>query len=75
MTNKAGRPKAAPGQARTELLKVRMTPDERRSFERAAEIAGIGVSAWMREKLRRVAARELEQAGELAAFLTKCEEE
>jgi len=58
---KAGRP----GQTnhRKILLEVRVTANERRAFQEAAEISGISVSAWVRERLRRIAIRELEEVG------------
>ena len=54
---------------KTEFVKVRLTDAEKRGFKRAAEIAGISLSAWMRERLRRSARRELEDVGEQAPFI------
>jgi uncharacterized protein (DUF1778 family) len=54
---------------KTELIKVRLEPNEKRAFEEAAEIAGISLSAWMRERLRRAVIRELEDASRPIYFL------
>jgi uncharacterized protein (DUF1778 family) len=56
---------------KTELLKVRLNPAEKDAFEKAANLAGIAVSAWVRERLRAAAIRELEGAGETPAFLKR----
>jgi len=53
----------------TELLQLRIRPSEKEAFSDAASIAGISVSAWVRERLRLVAIRELEDAGRKIAFL------
>lgn len=43
------------------LLQVRITPEEKAAFSKAAEIAGASLSSWARERLRRMARRELEE--------------
>jgi hypothetical protein len=48
---------------------IRVTEQEKRGFERAAEIAGIGLSSWARLKLRVAAINELQNAGEKIIFL------
>lgn len=50
-------------------LGIRVSDLEKEGFERAAEIAGIGFSAWARERLRMAAIRELQDAGEKIVFL------
>ena len=52
----------------TQLL-IRLTESEKESFERAAEIAGIGITAWVRERLRSAAILDLQNVGEKIAFL------
>jgi predicted HicB family RNase H-like nuclease len=52
-----------------ESFKVRVTESEKRAFHMAADRAGIPMSAWMRERLRRAAIKELESAGEKIPFL------
>ena len=52
-----------------ELLQVRLLPSEKKAFTEAADLAGIPLSAWVRERLRRAAISELEGIGVRAAFL------
>jgi predicted HicB family RNase H-like nuclease len=52
------------------LLQVRVADAEKEAFEEAAELSGIALSAWVRERLRLVAAKELETAGRPVAFLS-----
>jgi hypothetical protein len=54
---------------RTTQLQIRLQPKEKQAFETAAELSGIGLSAWVRERLRRVAIRELEEASRAIPFL------
>lgn len=54
---------------KSESMEVRLTADEKLAFREAAEIAGIPLSAWVRERLRRAAIRELEEASRPIAFL------
>ena len=54
---------------RDELIKVRTTPAEKKAFEKASDLAGLSLSAWVRERLRRTAIRELTEAGVQIAFL------
>jgi hypothetical protein len=51
------------------VLQVRLSEAEKQAFEEAAQIAGISLSAWARERLRSAAVRDLEEAGRRAAFL------
>ena len=46
---------------KTDSLLVRLTPLEKEGFAQAAEIAGISVASWIRERLRIVARRELDE--------------
>lgn len=52
-----------------DLLQVRVGPLEKQGFQKAAALAGIGVSAWARERLRRAAMRELDEAAQPIPFL------
>ena len=52
-------------------LQVRVTREEKRGLKDAADYAGIPLSAWIRERLRRAATRELEDAALPIAFLEK----
>lgn len=51
-------------------LLVRLQPAEKKAFQDAAELAGIPLSAWIRQHLRNAAIRELrEKAGAIPEFL------
>jgi uncharacterized protein (DUF1778 family) len=52
-----------------ELLQVRLTPEEKQAFSRAAVLAGTSVSSWARQRLRQQARRELEDANEDVPFI------
>ncbi len=54
---------------KTASVEVRMSNEEKQAFKDAAELAGIPMSAWIRERLRRAAIRELEDASRPIAFL------
>lgn len=66
---KGGRPPKDKQSSMGETFKVRLSPAEKAAFRQAAALAGLGLSSWMRERLRRAAVRELEEAGQIAAFL------
>ena len=53
---------------KTETLKMRLTPEEKDAFLAASELSGLTLSAWIRERLRRSARIELEEAGEKVPF-------
>jgi hypothetical protein len=44
--------------AKTETIQIRLTSAEKAGFELAAELAGIPVSSWVRERLRLTAIRK-----------------
>jgi predicted HicB family RNase H-like nuclease len=69
MKKKKGRPPKPAGQLRDESLLVRLGPDEKEAFKDAADLAGISLSSWVRERLRRVAIGELQEAARPIAFL------
>ena len=54
---------------KTGNLLIRLSPDEKTAFETAASIAGISISSWVRERLRRACVRELEDTGLQVPFL------
>ena len=62
------------GKRREELLQVRVTAMEKEAFDNAAELSGLALSAWVRERLRQNALRELEAAHRPVAFLNNKEE-
>jgi uncharacterized protein (DUF1778 family) len=54
---------------KSDWVKIRVEPEEKRAFEEAASLAGISLSSWMRERLRRAAVRELEDASRPVPFI------
>lgn len=69
MKNKRGRPPKAPDRLRNDKLLVRLETDEKEAFQDAADLAGVSLSSWVRERLRRMAIRELQEAARPVAFL------
>jgi uncharacterized protein (DUF1778 family) len=54
---------------KTDTLQLRLQPNEKEAFEKAAQLSGLGVSGWVRERLRLAAIRELESAGVPVPFI------
>jgi len=54
---------------RERQMLVRLTSDELEAFKEAASLKGIPLSAWVRERLRYAATRELEEASLPIPFL------
>lgn len=54
---------------KTDTLQIRLQPKEKEAFEIAAQLSGIALSAWVRERLRRAAIKELADAGRQIPFL------
>jgi uncharacterized protein (DUF1778 family) len=50
-------------------IKLRLEPEEKEAFQEAAEISGLALSAWIRERLRLAARNELEDAGKKIPFI------
>ena len=68
-TKRRGRPTKGSAERKSESLLVKVDQREKQAFRDAAELAGVGLSTWVRERLRRTAVRELEQAARPIAFL------
>ena len=66
---KRGRPLKEQDQLKNENILVRVEPDEKEAFKDAADLAGISLSSWVRERLRRVAINELQEAARPIPFL------
>ena len=64
---KRGRPKKE--NPLDEYIELRLSSAEKQAFRDAAERSGIPLATWARERLRRVAIRELENADQPVAFL------
>ena len=52
-----------------QVLQIRLTADEKQGFAAAADLAGIPLSSWVRERLRLAAIRDLESAGQQIPFI------
>jgi hypothetical protein len=66
-----GRPKKDPTRTKGEYLEIRLETAEKQAFRDAADLAGLDLSAWVRERLRIAARKELESASQPVAFLVK----
>ena len=64
-----GRPPKDADQVRSAALLVRLDTSEKEAFKNAAALAGISLSSWIRERLRQMAAKELQKAARPVAFL------
>jgi hypothetical protein len=69
MAKQTGRPRKGPDQTKGEFLQIRVERAEKESFFAAAELAGLDLSAWVRVRLRLLARKELEQAGQTIPFM------
>ena len=54
---------------RDENVILAVSTVEKEGFRQAADLAGIGLSAWARERLRSAAIRELQEAGRKIPFV------
>jgi len=52
-----------------QVVIIRLSSSEKTAFREAADLAGIGLSSWIRERLRRMASRELDEIGRTASFI------
>jgi hypothetical protein len=64
-----GRPPKEASRLRDQPLLVRLESSEKEAFRDAADLAGVPLSTWVRERLRQIAVRELEKAARPIAFL------
>ena len=55
--------------AKQQVLQIRLTDKEKQGFQAAADLAGIPLSGWVRERLRLAAIRDLEGAGQRIPFI------
>ena len=54
---------------KTRQMLIRIDDSEKVGFEKAAGLSGLNLSAWARERLRRAAVRELEEASQPIPFI------
>ena len=59
------------GMTKAQVLQIRLTEAEKQGFSDAAELAGIPLSSWVRERLRLAAIRDLESAGLKIPFVAR----
>jgi uncharacterized protein (DUF1778 family) len=69
MAKKRGAPVKLPEKAKAELIQLRVSSAEKNAFNAAADMDGKKLSEWIRDRLRRLAREELEDAGQEVAFL------
>jgi hypothetical protein len=74
MVKRKGRPPKGAGKTKAEFLQVRVSALEKHAFNAAAELAGLDLSAWVRERLRLLARKELKKAGQTVPFLKPSED-
>jgi len=60
---------------KTESIRIRLDIEEKEAFQRASELSGLSLSTWIRERLRRAARIDLEDAGEKINFIKPRKEE
>jgi hypothetical protein len=65
----ARRRKAASGGVKEEYLELRLYAAEKQAFKDAADLRGMALSVWVRERLRLAARKELEEANRPVAFM------
>lgn len=68
-----GRPPKGSHKVKGIRFDMRLEAAEKEAFRNAAELSGLDLSAWVRERLRAVARKELEVAGHPVAFLNRAE--
>jgi hypothetical protein len=69
-----GRPPKGSGRVKGIRLDMRLEEAEKQAFRDAAELAGLDLSAWIRERLRTVSRQELQAVGHPVAFLSNTTE-
>jgi len=66
---KTSRTERAAEKTKSDYLPIRIRPVEKASFQVCADLAGVSLSSWIRERLRMAAIRELESAGRRIPFV------
>ena len=68
---KRGRPKLPAGEKKGEYMEMWLHEAEKEAFVRAAGVAGMSLSAWVRARLRAASQRELEKMNLPVAFIER----
>jgi uncharacterized protein (DUF1778 family) len=63
--------KPVTGGVKEEYLELRLYAAEKQAFKDAADLRGMALSVWVRERLRLAAQRELEEANRPVAFMDR----
>jgi hypothetical protein len=66
---KRGRPKLPAGEKKGAYMEMWLHDAEKEAFVKAAEVAGMNLSAWVRDRLRRASRKELEGENLPVAFM------
>ena len=66
---KRGRPPKEADRLRNKPMLINLEKTEKEAFKDAADLAGVSLSTWVRERLRQIASRELSKAARPVAFL------
>jgi len=66
---KRGRPKLE--KVKGEYMELRLDVAEKEAFVKAAEISGMSLSGWVRDRLRRASKKELQDMNMPVAFLDR----
>lgn len=68
MVKKRGGQQKPPDEVKGRYLQLRVTQPEKDGFDAAAELAGLSLAAWVRERLRVASRNELQEVGEPIPF-------
>lgn len=71
MARSRGRPPKPRGATKDVPLPVRVEASEKAAFMEAAELEGLTLSGWVRNRLRAAARKELGEAGHEVPFLSR----
>jgi hypothetical protein len=71
--NRGGRPRKSSGEKQDGYLDVRLRAAEKQAFREAAELAGLSLAAWVRDRLRIASRRELLEFGRKVPFIQQVE--
>jgi hypothetical protein len=66
---KRGRPKA--DNVKQEYMELRLDTAEKEAFIQAAQLAGMSLSGWVRDRLRKASKKELQDVDLPVAFLNR----
>lgn len=72
-TTTMGRPRKAASDKHSAVVPLRLKATEREAFQKCADLSGISLSSWVRERLRLSAIRQLESAGISVPFVQPIE--